>query len=57
MTTYRVTTHEPNAETYDVEADAIEIDPNNSNRVTFLNENGAAVAQENNTASARPVTD
>lgn len=49
---YHVTTHD-NQE-YDVEADAIIVDETNTNRVTFVNENGATVAQENNTSSARP---
>lgn len=54
MPNYKVTTHE--GETYEVEADAILVDENNSNRVTFLNTNGATVAQENNAASARPTS-
>lgn len=52
MTTFHVVTYDGGE--YDVEADSIEIDAENSNRVTFFNEDEQAVAQENNTSSVYP---
>lgn len=52
MPKYVVTPHE--GEPYEVTADNIIVDENNSNRVTFVNTNGKTVAQENNAKSVRP---
>lgn len=54
MNTYIVTPHGENAEPYEIEADAIIVDEGNTNRVTFVNENGATVGQENSALSVRP---
>lgn len=49
--TYVVQTH--SKDTYEVSADRMEVDPDNSNRVTFY-KGDDVVAQENNASSARP---
>jgi len=51
MTTYIVQPHEGDA--YEVTADRMEVDPNNTNRVTFY-KGDDVVAQENSASSARP---
>ena len=52
---YIVTTY--GGDSYEVTATRIEIDPTNSNRVTFYKgsgENEVQIGQENNTSSCRP---
>lgn len=49
--TFVVRTH--SNEDYEVTADRMEVDPGNSNRVTFY-KGDDVVAQENNASSARP---
>lgn len=51
MTTYAVTTHED--EKYEVEAETVEVDETNTNRVTFF-VGDAVVAVENSAKSVRP---
>lgn len=54
MTTFAVTTH--GNESYTVDADRLSVDETNTNRMTFYDADGNVVAQENNAASAHPVT-
>jgi hypothetical protein len=49
---YRVLTH--GGDDYEVEADRIDADENNTNRVTFFDSQDHVVAQENDTRSVRP---
>lgn len=49
---YIVTPH--GGEPYEITADSIIVDENNSNRVTFVMNSGKTVAQENNAESVRP---
>lgn len=52
MSTYVVKTHE--GDEYNVEADAVKVDPDNTNRVTFVDSEGEALGQENDAKSVRP---